>query len=217
MMLKKHKLVDLGLELTFTVDIDCFGKGKTIELIPGGSNTVVTDDNKDEYIRSVCQYKMVTSIRPQMDQLLRGLYEIVPKENLQLFTPSEIELLLGGCPSVDLNDMAANTLYVGWNVDDEQIGWFWDILRSFNQSDLGKFLQFVTGTSRVPHLGFAYLSGIHGEQKFTIQKRFGGSNRLPSAHTCFNQLNLPVYDSAEMMRGKFMYAVREGNEGFGFI
>ena len=39
---------------------------------------------------------------------------------------------------------------------------------------------------------------------------------LPSAHTCFNQLDLPEYESEEIMKEKLLIAIREGSEGFGF-
>ena len=32
----------------------------------------------------------------------------------------------------------------------QQIKWFWRWIRSLEQTDLAKFLQFVTGTSKVP-------------------------------------------------------------------
>ena len=41
-----------------------------------------------------------------------------------------------------------------------QIQWFWRALRSFDQADRARFLQFVTGTSKVPLQGFAALEGM---------------------------------------------------------
>lgn len=43
-----------------------------------------------------------------------------------------------------------------------------------------------------------------------------GTHMLPTAHTCFNQLDLPEYESEEQMREKLVIAIREGSEGFGF-
>ncbi|CAK0888916.1 unnamed protein product [Prorocentrum cordatum] len=77
------------------------------------------------------------------------------------------------------------------------------------------FLQFATGTSRVPVEGFKGLVGMRGSQKFSIHRAFG-ADRLPSAHTCFNQLDLPEYPSEEVLREKLVQAVSEGHEGFGF-
>jgi E3 ubiquitin-protein ligase HUWE1 len=49
-----------------------------------------------------------------------------------------------------------------------------------------------------------------------IHKSYGEADRLPSAHTCFNQLDLPDYPSKEQLRDRLMVAVHEGSEGFGF-
>jgi E3 ubiquitin-protein ligase HUWE1 len=78
------------------------------------------------------------------------------------------------------------------------------------------FLQFVTGTSKVPLEGFAQLQGMRGVQKFNIHRHYGGAHLLPSAHTCFNQLDLPEYTSEEQTRTRLMLALKEGSSGFGF-
>jgi E3 ubiquitin-protein ligase HUWE1 len=79
-----------------------------------------------------------------------------------------------------------------------------------------KLLQFATGTSKVPLDGFSKLQGSGGLQKFQIHKDFGATTRLPSAHTCFNQIDLPGYDSYEQLRERLYIAVSEGSTGFGF-
>ena len=70
------------------------------------------------------------------------------------------------------------------------------------------FLQFVTGTSRVPSEGFKALQGYNGLQKFNIHKDFH-IDHLPRAHTCFNQLDLPAYPSKEILIEKLTFAITE--------
>ena len=64
-----------------------------------------------------------------------------------------------------------------------QIIWFWRALRAFDQGERARFLQFVTGTSKVPLQGFAYLEGMNGTQKFQIHRDDRSTDRLPCAHT----------------------------------
>ena len=52
-------------------------------------------------------------------------------------------------------------------------------------------------------------------KRFNIHKAYG-SHLLPSAHTCFNQLDLPEYLTEDSLREKLLIAIREGSEGFGF-
>lgn len=81
---------------------------------------------------------------------------------------------------------------------------------------MARLLQFITGTSKVPLEGFKALQGISGTQRFQIHKAYGSRERLPSAHTCFNQLDLPDYSSKEQLQERLLLAIHEANEGFGF-
>jgi hypothetical protein len=74
----------------------------------------------------------------------------------------------------------------------------------------------AAGTSKVPLGGFRSLQGISGPQRFQIHKSYGATDRLPSAHTCFNQLDLPEYESKEQLAERLAMAIHEGHEGFGF-
>eukprot|EP00959_Pyramimonas_sp_CCMP1952_P413355 8661566-Pyramimonas_sp.AAC.1 len=96
------------------------------------------------------------------------------------------------------------------------IQWFWEVVRGFDKEDLARFLQFCTGTTKVPLEGFKALQGISGPQRFQIHRAYGASDRLVSAHTCFNQLDLPEYTSKEQLLERLTLAIHEGNEGFGF-
>ena len=49
---------------------------------------------------------------------------------------------------------------------------------------------------------------------FNIHRAYG-EDRLPAAHTCFNQLDLPAYESYEKLRSQLLLAMKEGAEGFG--
>ncbi|CAK5049465.1 unnamed protein product [Meloidogyne enterolobii] len=57
---------------------------------------------------------------------------------------------------------------------------------------------------------------MNGTQKFTIQKDTRSQDRLPSAHTCFNQLDLPEYPNYETLQKMLLLACRECSEGFAF-
>jgi len=133
-----------------------------------------------------------------------------------MFDEQELELLISGLPNVDIDDLQANSDYRGYTRDSPQIKWLWRCLRSYEQEDRAKFLQFVTGTSKVPLQGFAHLEGMNGPQKFSVVKDNRHTDRLPAAHTCFNQLDLPEYESYEKLVRQLTTAIRECSEGFGF-
>lgn len=88
-------------------------------------------------------------------------------------------------------------------------------MEEFDKNQRAALLQFSTGTSKVPVDGFKALRGMHGLQKFQIHKAFD-TQKLPVAHTCFNQIDIPEYHSKEQLIEKLMIAIMEGKEGFGF-
>ncbi|XP_051864983.1 E3 ubiquitin-protein ligase HUWE1 isoform X7 [Pristis pectinata] len=213
--LLENDVSTLGYELTFSTEVQEFGVCEVRELKPNGTHIVVTEENKKEYVHLVCQMKMTGAIRKQLAAFLEGFYEIIPKRLISIFTEQELELLISGLPTIDIDDLKANTEYHKYQVNSIQIQWFWRALRSFDQADRAKFLQFVTGTSKVPLQGFAALEGMNGIQKFQIHRDDRSTDRLPSAHTCFNQLDLPAYESYEKLRHMLLLAIQECSEGFG--
>ena len=56
---------------------------------------------------------------------------------------------------------------------------------------------------------------MNGTQKFQIHRDDRSTDRLPSAHTCFNQLDLPVYETYDKLRKQLLTAISECPEGFG--
>ncbi|XP_037772840.1 E3 ubiquitin-protein ligase HUWE1-like isoform X4 [Penaeus monodon] len=214
--LLEHNVADLGYELTFSTEVQEFGVTEVRDLKPNGRNIAVTEETKMEYIRLVCQMKMTGAIRKQLNAFLEGFYDIIPKRLISIFNEQELELLISGLPTIDIDDLRANTEYHKYQPNSLQIQWFWRALRSFDQAERAKFLQFVTGTSKVPLQGFVALEGMNGTQKFQIHRDDRSTDRLPSAHTCFNQLDLPVYETYDKLRHYLLKAIHECSEGFGF-
>lgn len=214
--LLEHGVRALGYELTFSVEVQEFGVTEVRDLKPGGRHLPVTEETTQEYVRLVCQEKMTGAIRRQLNAFLEGFYEIIPKRLIGIFNEQELELLISGLPSIDVDDLRAHTEYHKYQATSLQIQWFWRALRSMDQADRAKFLQFVTGTSKVPLQGFAALEGMNGVQRFQIHRDDRSTDRLPSAHTCFNQLDLPAYETYDKLRTMLLKAIQECTEGFGF-
>ena len=203
------------IEETFSVETDDYGEHKIVDLIENGRNIPVTESNKKEYVRKIVEYKLQLSVKDQMDNFLQGFYVLIPKELISIFDEQELELLISGLPDLDVDDWKNNTTYVNYTATSKQINYFWRAVRSFDTEERAKLLQFVTGTSKVPLNGFRELSGVSGVCKFSIHRDYGSIDRLPSSHTCFNQLNLPAYESYETLRSALLLAINEGHEGFG--
>ncbi|KAI2730715.1 hypothetical protein CBS147332_2567 [Penicillium roqueforti] len=211
----ENDITDIITE-TFSIETDDFGEKQVIDLKPGGHDIPVTQENKEEYVQRVVEYRLVESVREQLDNFLKGFHEIIPPELISIFNEQELELLISGLPEIDVDEWKNNTEYHNYSASSSQIQWFWRAVRSFDKEERAKLLQFVTGTSKVPLNGFKELEGMNGVSKFNIHRDYGHKDRLPSSHTCFNQLDLPEYESYEDLRQRLYTAVTAGSEYFGF-
>ncbi|XP_053487689.1 E3 ubiquitin-protein ligase HACE1 isoform X2 [Ictalurus furcatus] len=210
-----NDISDLGLELTFSVETDVFGAMEEVPLKPGGSGIQVTQDNKDEYVQLVTELRMTRAIQPQINAFLQGFHTFIPPSLIQLFDEYELELLLSGMPEIDVLDWKRNTEYTsGYDLEEPVIQWFWEVVDRLTQEERVLLLQFVTGSSRVPHGGFAFLMGGSGLQKFTIAAVPYTSNLLPTSSTCINMLKLPEYPSKDVLRDRLLVALHCGSYGY---
>ncbi|XP_056343695.1 E3 ubiquitin-protein ligase HACE1 isoform X1 [Oenanthe melanoleuca] len=210
-----NDISDLGLELTFSVETDVFGAMEEVPLKPGGASILVTQENKAEYVQLVTELRMTRAIQPQINAFLQGFHMFIPPSLIQLFDEYELELLLSGMPEIDVNDWLKNTEYTsGYERGDQVIQWFWDVVEELSQEERVLLLQFVTGSSRVPHGGFAHIMGGSGLQNFTIAAVPYTANLLPTSSTCINMLKLPEYPSKEILKDRLLVALHCGSYGY---
>lgn len=186
---------------------------KVVELVAGGAQVPVTNENKILYLNLLAQYRLANQVREEVDHFLKGLNELVPENLLAIFDENELELLMCGTGDISVCDFKAHAVVVGgsWHFREKVMRWFWTVVSSFTQEELARLLQFTTGSSQLPPGGFAALC-----PSFQIIAAPTHST-LPTAHTCFNQLCLPTYDSYEEVHKMLQLAISEGCEGFGML
>ncbi|CAI5719815.1 hypothetical protein KXD40_006588 [Peronospora effusa] len=207
--MKQNDKADL-LAIDFTVQvITSEGKSKTVELVPGGADRDVTDENKKEYLELLLKHYMFESISEQLGALLMGFYDVMPQFLITVFDYQEFDLLLSGVPELDVNDWHAHS-EVRWvklekptPAEHRVLKWFWECMAEFTSEERARLLQFATGTSRVPVQGFKALTSSDGRvRRFTIQFVQRGApptGLMPKGHTCFNRIDLPLYHTKEEM------------------
>ncbi|XP_030906357.1 NEDD4-like E3 ubiquitin-protein ligase WWP1 isoform X2 [Melopsittacus undulatus] len=211
--IRDNNIEECNLEMYFCVDMELLGKVTSHELKSGGSNILVTEENKEEYIGLMAEWRFSRGVREQTKAFLDGFNEVVPLQWLHYFDEKELEVMLCGMQEVDLADWQRNTVYRHYTRNSKQIIWFWQFVKETDNEVRMRLLQFVTGTCRLPLGGFAELMGSNGPQKFCIEK-VGKETWLPRSHTCFNRLDLPPYKSYEQLKEKLLFAIEE-TEGFG--
>jgi hypothetical protein len=205
--------------LDFTMTSEIMGIRKEVELVEGGADIEVTNENFPEYVEACLKYKLMGSVKPQLNELLLGFFDVIPEPLLTIFDYQELELIMCGLPHIDLDDWKAHTEYSGeyeeFGIHHPTVEWFWDTLEEFNDEMKARLLLFVTGTSGVPSRGFGVLQSNDGNvRNFTIHGVSAEICFYPRAHTCFNRIDLPIYDSKEKLQERLKLAVTMSATGF---
>lgn len=120
----------------------------------------------------------------------------------------------GACrsPQIDLHELQRVARYDGgFDETTPAVRWFWATVLAFDEARKRQFLQFVTGSERVPAGGLAALS-----PPFQIVKNGVQSARLPTSHTCVNAFMLPEYESQEFLAERLGVALQNA-QGFGLM
>ena len=209
-------IASLGLDFTVTRQLPG-GDFTTVELQPGGAEIDVTAHNVEEYVQLRMQERMMGSSARRLACLLLGVYDVLPQYLLSIFDYMELELVVGGVPSISIPDWRGNTVYAGeFSEHHEVIEWFWSVVLSFEQHEQAKVLQFVTGSSRMPAHGFAALQGSDGRvSKFCIVSIPLSVSVLPKSSTCFNRLYLPLYINRQQLQRYLRITISIDVSGFG--
>lgn len=158
---------------------------------------------------------MYLNVKEQVDAFLGGFHDMVSRDLISIFNAKELELLISGLPNFDLADLKANTRLNGYTMDSPQIIWLFEVLESLDKMEKGMFLQFVTGSSKIPLEGFKSIQGMDGITPFMVTRiREKDIMSLPRSHTCFNTLDLPEYPTKELLTERLLFAIKE-TSGFG--
>uniref|UniRef100_F6QUG6 E3 ubiquitin-protein ligase SMURF1 n=1 Tax=Xenopus tropicalis TaxID=8364 RepID=F6QUG6_XENTR len=200
------------LDHTFCVEHNAFGRLLQHELKPNGKNLQVTEENKKEYVRLYVNWRFMRGIEAQFLALQKGFNELIPQHLLKPFEQKELELIIGGLDKIDISDWKANTRLKHCLANSNIVQWFWQAVESFDEERRARLLQFVTGSTRVPLQGFKALqgsTGAAGPRLFTIHLIDANTDNLPKAHTCFNRIDIPPYESYEKLYEKLLTAVEE--------
>ena len=186
---------------------------KEMELIPGGSNIYLNDNNKTTFINKAIYVEAIRPYEEQIKYTQKGLYSLIGKEVQGVFTVEELKFLLSGQDDIDLNDWKENTIYKGiYNQYHPMIILFWQKIGSLKKNEIIKFLEFATGSGSVPIDGFGSMKGVSGRiQKFTIEPHTNYSSDNPDqyvfykieAKRLYNTIILPQYRNKQELDQAF--------------
>ena len=72
---------------------------------------LVTEENKEEYIHLMLQWRLDRGVAQQMDIVKKGFAEVMPPHLLVDFDAHELEFITAGTVEIDVEDWRAHTEY----------------------------------------------------------------------------------------------------------
>ena len=142
---------------------------------------LVTNENREQYVKDYIVWLTNKSIRPQYDAFARGFFACLDKKALsvslqvsesagagltlfQIFTPEALQHVVEGTQDVDMNALEEIARYEdGFSANHWLIKSFWSIVKQYSPDEKRALLGFVTASDRVP------VSGIRNIM-FVLQK-----------------------------------------------
>jgi hypothetical protein len=137
-----------------------------------------------------------------------GLEEVLSEDVMNLLSPQDLQAMIEGDSEIDPADLLHNKELTTSSISHQKkytdtVTWFERLIgEEMDQEDLKKLVQFVTGLARPPLGGFSKLN-----PKFTLNIYDGPASKLPTAHTCSNTIDIPLYESEEMFVAKLYLAI----------
>eukprot|EP01022_Parablepharisma_sp_SALTPOND_P012544 TRINITY_DN1618_c0_g1_i1.p1 TRINITY_DN1618_c0_g1~~TRINITY_DN1618_c0_g1_i1.p1 ORF type:complete len:1441 (+),score=186.83 TRINITY_DN1618_c0_g1_i1:639-4961(+) len=188
-----------------------------IELKQGGKDILLTIDNIEEYLDLTTIHTLYKTIYPQIQAFKEGFETVLSIDSLRCFKTEELEDLVCGGKEEKWDPMALAeqiTPSQGYDKTSPQYMFFIEYLSNLSTPTQRLFLQYVTGSPRLPFGGFAKLN-----PRLTVAKRITPEDKnpddfLPSVMTCQNFLKVPEYSSYAALQNKFDYALKEGQNSF---
>ncbi|KAK9903911.1 hypothetical protein WJX75_000261 [Coccomyxa subellipsoidea] len=202
---------ELGLVFQVEQEADFGEPNLVVDLIPKGGEVAVTAENRQQYVTAYVQHLLTKSVKRQSQAFCKGFKKLWSKDLVfKLFQPEELECLICGSTELDFAALESAVHYEdGFDGESPVVTWFWEVVHGFSEEQKKRLLFFVTGSDRVPIKGLASL-----QPPFVISRNGPSSNRLPTAHTCFNHLLLPAYNDKAILQNRLETAINNA-EGFG--
>jgi hypothetical protein len=124
----------------------------------------------------------------------------------------ELDCVLSGSDEIDVDDWERNSKFTANLIEHPVRGWFWELVREMPNEYRRRLLQFSTGSSRVPHGGFASLTSYDGRLCPFMLKgvKIADSGEYIHSHACFNRLDLPQYTKKKDLKA-MLYGILDSD------
>lgn len=173
------------------------------ELIENGYNILVDETNKASYVSLYLEDLLFTKYKSHIEKMIEGFNSVMDENTSSLFTAEEWCLITNGEPKINIEELKTYAVSEGVN-HVENFDLLIKAISKWDEANIRKLLQFITGSSQLPIGGFSSYEYFGGKFKiYFVQK----SDRLPTTATCFNKMTIPAYNSEDLFNEKLTIAL----------
>ncbi|KAG1471228.1 hypothetical protein G6F56_002248 [Rhizopus delemar] len=203
------KIDDLCLDFTLPGD-------PTYELKPDGADIPVTIKNVESYVESVIDAVAGSGVSQQIEAFKEGFNGLFAIKDLKLLTYSELVSLFGTSDEDWSLSTLSDTIKAdhGFTMESKSVQNLLEILSEMDSTQKREFLQFTTGSPRLPIGGWKALRPVFTVVRKIPESTMSPDDYLPSVMTCANYLKMPEYSSKEIMEKKLDTSMKEGQNSF---
>ena len=221
-----------GNVTVYSADDEASGGGNGGDGGDGGGDADADDDVVEFEDRltyaAALEHTCLHQQHVQLAAVLRGLSQVVPMHAAALLTDKEMEAMVCGSPTIDVELLKRHTEYSGLSAQDDVVQWFWRVLKDeFVEEDRRRFIKFAWGQERLPNTdeGFSAFPRTRMLLKAKpppsdAKKKLSGDalkklqdNTFITADTCFFNVSLPAYSSFEALKTKMLAIVSTSSWG----
>ena len=198
-----------------------------VDLLPGGSSLAVTSSNARNYVYLAARRKLFRGADRRIRLLKQGLRDVMPPNLLAMFTPTELQSIVSGPLTIDVDAWRQATLHKrGLNHNHPVAQWFWEEVRAMSEADRRKLLLFWSASSIAPLFGFGGTTpggGVADDDEAWQLERMSKYDMahgatidhwFPEASTCDRTLRLPAYTSKAALARNLALALDLGGVGY---
>ncbi|KAG2227218.1 hypothetical protein INT45_008462 [Circinella minor] len=203
------QLEDLCLDFTLPGHPD-------IKLKNNGDNIQVTIQNLEEYLDLVVDKIIGSGIKEQLNMFRQGFNRVFDLNNLKVLTPNELVALFGNSVEDWSYQTISNAIHAdhGFTLESHTVKYLISILADMKKEERRDFLQFTTGSPRLPIGGWQAMRPVFTVVRKQCEPPFVADDYLPSVMTCANYLKLPDYSSKQVLQQRLLKSMREGKNCF---
>ncbi|KAG0182755.1 Ubiquitin fusion degradation protein 4 [Apophysomyces sp. BC1034] len=186
------------------------------ELKSGGADIPVTIQNVEEYIGLLVDMIAGSGVRQQITAFRQGFDGLFAIDDLKILTHRELVSLFGTATEDWSYSTLADAIKAdhGFTMESLAIKNLLQILSELNDHERREFLQFTTGSPRLPIGGWKAMRPVFTVVRKVPETPLTADDYLPSVMTCANYLKMPEYSNKEVMHQRLIKSMQEGKNSF---